>query len=237
MNDAVWSPNHPHFGCLPRKSRPGELCPMAADRIEVIPEDQWDALAAQITLQPHVKAVLNQDSAGSCATESSTGGTMVGRALAGLPYVLLNPWFIYWHTGGSSDRGDGRSGGSSIDENLAFIREKGIAPESVWPRSKGWGYRGANRPSVEAYAAALDYRIVEFYDISNVAEMVSALLKGFPVVFGSDGHSILAVAHKGTYPLILNSWGNWGEGGFGKWCSYSGINWSYGAFCIRVTSE
>jgi hypothetical protein len=211
---------------------------MAADRIKLVPESEWDRLAKEMTLRPFVKTILDQDRAGSCATESPTGAVMLRRAFAGIvPHVILNPWFIYWHTGGVADRGDGRSGGSSIDENLAFIREKGIAPESVWPRSKGWGYRGANKPSEEAYAAALDYRIVEFYDISSVEEMVSALLTGFPVVFGANGHAICAVAHKGTYPLILNSWGDWGEGGFGKWCSYAGINWSYGAFAVRVTSE
>lgn len=217
----------PAWGCLPRKTRPGEWCPMAADRIPLVPKGEWDELAAKITLRPHVKNPLDQNGDGSCASESSTGGTLICRAFSGLPYVLLNPLFVYGRVNG------GRDNGSSIDENLAFIRDRGIASEAVWPRSRGW----RAEPSPEAMADALNYRIVEFYDISSVEEMVSALLTGFPVIFGANGHAICAVAHMGTYPLILNSWGQWEDGGFGKWVSYSGINWSYGAFCIRVTSE
>src|SRR3972149_2289686 len=119
-------------GCLPRKSRPGEWCPMASERIKLVPRADWAGLAKELHLRQFVRAVLDQDGAGSCATESPTGAAMISRAFAGLPHVLLNPWFIYHTTSG------GRDNGSSIDENLAFAREHGIAPESIWPRSEGW---------------------------------------------------------------------------------------------------
>lgn len=225
IQDRFHPSGHPTFGCLPRKSHPGKWCAMAADKIPLVPEADWDALAAQITLRPYVKAVLDQDGVGSCACEAVAAAVMIGRALAGLPHVLLNPLFIYHTTSGGVDQG------SSIDENLAFVRENGIAPESVWPRSMGW----RAKPSAEAVEAAKAFRIYEFYDIATIAEMVSGEVKAFPVVHGAQGHAICAVAHKGTYPLIVNSWGSdWEDGGFGRWTDYRNINWSYGSFAVRT---
>jgi hypothetical protein len=212
---------------------PGELCPMVADHIDIVPRADWAAFAAKIGggegMEPFVKVVLDQDGAGSCATESTTGGVMVGRQFAGLPFVLLNPWFIYHMTSG------GRDQGSSIDENLAFVRENGIAPESVWPRSKGW----RATPSDEAKEAALDYRIEEFYDVSTIDEMVSCLLQGFPVVYGSNGHSVLKLRHLDeNQGEDLNSWAEtWGRKGFGVWATYRAVNWAYGAFAIRTVRQ
>jgi len=216
-------------GCLQRKSKCGEWCPMAAEHIKLIPSGEWDALAKQISLRPFVKTILDQDGAGSCATESTTGAVKIGRELAGLPFVELNPWFIYHTTSG------GRDQGSSIDENLAFVRENGIAPISVWPRSKGW----QAKPSAEAVEAAKQFRIVEFYEVASVEEMVSCLLTGFPVVYGANGHSVCKVQHlDATKGLDLNSWAaSWGDGGFGVWAKYNQISWSYGAFAVRTTTE
>jgi len=228
MSGLVFPEGRPTFGCLPRKSRPGEWCPMAADRIKIVPEAEWDALAAQITLRPFVKTVLDQGQVGSCAAESSVQALMIARAMAGLPHVVLNPYYCYHTTSGGYDEG------SSIDDNLEFLMRYGCAPESVWPRSKGW----RAEPSAEADEAAREFRIDEFFDISSVPEMVSCNLDAFPVVFGAQGHAICAVAHKGSYPLIVNSWTpGWEDGGFGKWCDYNAINWSYGAWGLRVARQ
>ena len=228
-NPTIVYPSNRIAGCLPRKFRPGEKCPMMASRIKIIPSGDWAAAAKELgdSLRRKVPVVLDQGSIGSCATEATAGDVMINRSIAGSPSVLLNPLFIYHHTSGGSDNG------SSIDENLAFVRDNGIAPEAVWPRSKGFRIK----PPADAYEAAKDFKIEEFFDIGTVNEFVSALLKGFAVVFGSNGHAILAVQHMGSYPLILNSWGDWEDGGFGKWCSYNAINWGYGAFAVRVPSQ
>jgi len=220
-------------GCLPRRSRPGAICPMAADRIKVIPRAEWSDLASQFAaglgLRPFVREVLDQGSDGSCAAEGSTGSVMIDRAFRSREHVLLNPLSVYHTTSRGVDRG------SSIDENLEFIRQHGIAPESVWPRSKGW----RPEPSEEAVAAALAFRIEEFFDISSIDEMVSALLQGYPVVYGSNGHAVCKVRHLNENEgEDLNSWGpEWGDGGFGVWASYRAVNWQYGAWAVRVCSE
>ena len=219
-------------GCLPRKSKPGEWCPMAAERIKIIPSVDWDEAAKELgdSVRQHVPVVLDQNGYRSCACESATGAVMLARAIAGLPFVLLNPLFVYHTTSG------GRDNGSSIDENLAFIREHGIAPESVWPRSKGF----QAKPSTLAIEAAKEFRIEEFFDIANVNEMVSSELTGYAVVYGADGHSVLKIQHLSAKEgLDLNSWknSNWGDGGFGVWATYNSVDFSYGAWAVRVASS
>lgn len=212
------------LGCLPRRSRFGEICDPFAEKIEVISQDRWSELLKKISLRPKVPVILDQESDGSCACESSTGSALVVRVVYGLPFVMLNPLFVYNTTSGGHDSG------SNIDDNLAFIRKYGIAPESVWPRSKG--FRAT--PSAEAKREALKYRIHEFYDIATWEEFGSALLFGFPVVFGYSGHSVLAVALKDENTLVYaNSWGaNWGDSGFGTLRARS-IHWEYGAWAVR----
>jgi hypothetical protein len=199
---------------------------MASERIALVPENQWDTLAKQVSLRPFRRTLLDQNGNGSCACESSAQALMLCRVFLGLEHVPLNPLFIYGRING------GRDGGSSIDTALDFLMKYGCAPESIWPRSKGW----RAEPSKEAWEAALQFRITEFFDIANKAEFVSALLDAMPVVHGSKGHAIVAVEHAGDHPLICNSWGAWEDDGYGEWCKYSQIEWGYGCWCVRVAS-
>jgi hypothetical protein len=223
-----WSSTSFLPGCLPRSSKPGERFPMAADHIKLVPKSDWDLAAAEIDddLRVKVPTVLNQGQYGACACAASTGALMLARAIQGWDFVPLNMLFMYHTTSHGSDSG------SKIDEDLEFARDNGIASEAIWPFSKGF----KATPSPEAVEDALKYRIVEAYDITNVNEFVSALLTGFAVVFGSQGHAVLAVQYTKDYPLILNSWNGWGENnsGFGRWCSWNAINWGYGAWAIRL---
>lgn len=216
-------------GCLPRRSAHGEWFPRAEEKIQLVPRSRWNELAPLTAKRQFVNVILDQGSVGSCATESTTQAVMVTRAIAGLPFVQLNPWFIYHTTS------NGRDAGSSIDDNLRFIQEYGIAPEATWPRSKGW----RATPSQEAYDAAKHFRGIEVYDISTIDEMVSALLTGFVVVYGSNGHSVLKIDHlDDSQGLDVNSWGeSWGDQGFGVWATYRAVNWAYGAWALRTVSE
>ncbi len=219
-------------GCLPRQSKPGEWCPLFSSRIRPIPQDQWAALAQEITLRPHVKNVYNQGQVGSCASESVCQSVAIGRARANVPDVLFNPYGVYHFVNG------GRDQGSTLDANLKFARESGCFPESVWSRSHGW----QQRPSEEAIEAAKQHRILEFYDIRSVAEFVTALLVGFPVVYGARGHAVTGTAHLHAQkaPEIVNSWGTrWGDNGFGIWVPYSGLAdmLRHGAFAVRTTTQ
>ncbi len=217
-------------GCLPRASKPGEWCPLASERITTIPRGEWEGLIAKpdyTGLRPSVPVVLDQNGVGSCASESATQMIMTTRSFNGQPFELLSPWYVYHPVSGGPD------GGSNIDTNCRFLRDNGVAPESVWPRSKGW----RAKPSAEADEAAKKFRLLEFYDIQNELEFGSALLQGFVVAYGRRGHAITAtdLIDKNTFDYA-NSWGNWGDKGFGRE-SLRGINFSYGAWAIRVATD
>ncbi len=213
-------------GCLPRSKPMGVRFPLAEDRIKVIDHSDWPKYTGKTSLRPFVKTILNQGQVGSCATEATAQAIMIARAFAGLPHVVLNPWFIYQETSG------GRDQGSSIDDNLDFVMKYGCAPESVWPRSRGWNAK----PSAEAYAAALEFRPREVFDIASISEMVSSLFDDFAVVYGSNGHAVVKVEHLNDREgLDANSWDvSWGDRGFGVWAAYSQVNWQYGAWAIRA---
>jgi hypothetical protein len=231
MNTYGVIPSGYRTGCLPRTTKPGEFCPLFGSRIRVIPRSDWATYTGKISLRHFVREILNQGRVGSCASESSTQSLMIIRAFAGLPHVSLNPYFVYNTVCG------GRDQGSTIDSNLKFLREVGVPPISIWPRDKGW----QTRPSEEAIEAAKDFRILEFYDISTIEEMVTALFLGFPVVYGANGHAVVKVEHLNDREgLDVNSWGtDWGDGGFGVWVPYSTIGSSlrYGAFAVRTSLQ
>ena len=225
----VYPEGRPIFGCLPRVSKFGELCGLASEHIKLIPRDQWDELAAEISIRPMVTKIKDQNGNNSCATESTTQATEISRHFAGLPFVELNPLFIYHTTS------HGRDNGSSIDENLAFARDNGIAPEAIWPRSKGF----KAEPSAEAWEAAKAFKIVEFYDVASIDEGVSGLLTGWSWVYGANGHSVVKIQHLNDREgLDANSWGlSWGDQGFGVWARYNQISFQSGGFLVRTSTE
>ena len=75
---------------------------------------------------------------------------------------------------------------------------------------------------------------MEFFDITNTEQFGTALLKGFPVVFGWSGHSCLAVDVLSTKEFkYVNSWKpTWNGDGFGK-LAFAKVNFRYGAWAIR----
>lgn len=219
-------------GCLllPSSAKSNRFCRSASTAIEIIDPADWPSLIdaqGRINMNHMVPYVLDQDGVGSCAAESSTGGLLIQRNFSGQQLVRLNPYSLYHFSGG------GRDMGSNIDTNLKYLREQGVCPIDLWPRSKGYRLR----PSAEAMEAAKLFRIVEFYDIRNKVEFGSALLQGLVVVYGRSGHAICAVYLKSVNRIIyLNSWGNWGNEGRGEE-SLGVVNWGYGAYAIRTVAH
>lgn len=215
-------------GALLRTDRPGQTCPLLSERITPLTDAELRELVGKNSSRPFVKDILDQDGVGSCAAEAVTGALMIARAIAGQEHVLLNPWSLYNTTSG------GRDSGSNIGDNLSLARSQGIAPMSVWPRSRGW----RTRLSAEAVEAAKAFRIDEYYDVLSAREMMTALALGFPVVYGASGHAVCKIEHTTMdYGIDLNSWGKgWKDGGFGVWASYRSINWGYGAYAVRTPS-
>jgi len=220
----------PAWGALPRRTGFGKLkgVPAFRDVIEVIPRSEWpELLKTHRGLDWAVKSVYDQDAVGSCASESSNQGVSVTRVMAGMEWVEFNPWFTYHTVSGGVDAG------STLDDNVEFLVQYGACPESAWPRSKGW----KPKPSDAAYEAASKFKLLEVFDVDSVEEAGTALLKGFAVYYGSNGHAKLFTrmldVSTGWY---INSWGNWGDKGFGSE-RFAGIQWGYGCFAFRAVED
>ena len=104
-----------------------------------------------------------------------------------------------------------------------------MCPEEVWPRSKGW----RAEPGGEAKRIAKFFRILEFFYVETIDEFVSALLQGYDIHAGYTGHAIVFNRYlKRQTVEYLNSWGNWGDNGFGK-LSLSEVYFPYGAYAYK----
>lgn len=219
-------------GCLPRESAFGTKCPAARDypqEIPIIPREEWAGIIeaqkqANLSMRAIVPEILDQDGVGSCASEEAAQAVMTMRPFSGQDHVLLNPWSLYAWTSG------GRDNGSSIDANWERARDVGVMPMDVWGRDRGWNAK-PSQDLLDEHASK--YRLDEFYDIGSTEELVSALLAGFVVGCGWDGHAVLAVDMLDeTHMLYANSWGQWGDQGFGI-DKITNVYWGYGAFAAR----
>jgi len=223
-------------GLLYRTDQPGDGSPFlrSAPGFRTIPKAEWKQwIEGGMNLSSQVWSVFDQNGAGSCAAESCNGGFKVIREIAGLKRVEFNPYAMYYTTSGGVDSG------STLQANLAHLRDRGAIPEAIWPRSKGW----RAKPSNEAYEAAKLYRIDEFYEVTTWDEFASALLQNWVIYWGYSGHAIVGVdlLNEDQF-LYLNSWGRWGQKspynkvvdyGFGV-ANRSQIMWGYGIYAFRT---
>ncbi|MBE3134866.1 MAG: hypothetical protein IMZ55_15470 [Acidobacteria bacterium] len=187
-----------------------------------LPEKDWpdaiaQAKAARARPFDHFWHQLDQDGKGSCAGEGCTGLLMGVREHMNQKRVVLNPWSLYYFSGG------GRDAGSSLQDNIHYAQKLGVCPESVWGRDKG-----LRKPSDEAMAAALSYRILEWARIETQGQIIFCLTTGRGVFTGYTGHAFFL--DEAIDPLRYgwrNSWGNWGDNGRGT-ISHRSLQLSYG---------
>jgi hypothetical protein len=227
------------MGCLPRRSKPGTLAPFLRDRVSVIPRAEWDDILAgradrqaQLNGRMDVQKIKDQDGIGSCATESTSQAMEVIGVRCGFDWQELNPWSIYRVTSG------GRDQGSNIDDNLEYAREVGVLPVSFFPRYDANGKiinRWNAKPPAGWEEVAAQHRIHEWWDMTTIDEVGTALLLGYPVVVGWSSHSeVLVDLLQGAKAMVANSWSTeWGDAGFHVE-PLSKVNWSYGAFAVRT---
>ncbi len=213
-------------GCLPRETKVGEICPLMAEHIDVIPQEEWPDHIGDVTLKPCVGPIFSQGRVSSCASEATTETVQTDGSFSGRPQVMLNPWTLYPFV-------TSRDNGSSLDANLKRARDVGILPDKVWPRSQhAWNDRPP-QSLFDEHAVKID----EFFDITSVDEFGTALLLNFPIVYARKRHALMACELRPRRRFVFaNSWGaNWGDEGFGEE-SLSVIEWHYGAFAVRTTA-
>ena len=239
------------LGCNPRTDQPGVSCPFFGEvfRDRIIPRSDWDSYLEQ--LDPNFGRLdhyqHDQDGEGTCT--GNAGCASVEQKWAekyGTDYAIsLSPPSVYQFCARSANSG------STTNCILKRLRENGAVPihneqnrkvlatleldTSHMIREVGWNQnvRGMEETMSQ-------FRIDEFYEIRNVDEFFSALLYGFPILYGRAGHAIKGtdlVKRAGTYACkYRNSWGQWGDGGYG----YDTLdyilrtNGAYGAFAVQT---
>lgn len=190
----------------------------------LVPRSQWRTF--QIFTPQFIK---DQDAIGACASFASTSALEGVRLLQGNNPVEFSGGQLYGRVNGGVDAG------STLEDNLRELQLNGAVPVEYvghldwqprrWPRN--WR------------DLAKDYRVLEAWDCPSFEEIVSAILRGYPVVYGifigtnfvvqSDGwvarkrgsgggHAMLGygvvVERNRTGILTLNSWGaRWGING------------------------
>lgn len=185
-------------------------------------------------------------------------GSCVGQGVAGLcQFILMNkseapnpnaklffpsPLFIYYYAREAIGTINIDSG-ATIRDGIKVVAKKGAPSIEKWPYDIT---KFRDEPSEEAKKQALSFQTLRYYriDRSNKKNLVGALLKGFPIVFGFrvyesfmtrevertgvvpmpskgerllGGHCVVIWAYnkEGDYFLIRNSWGKeWGLNGY-----------------------
>lgn len=216
------------------------------DSIQVIPESQWPDLAKQLTdagggASQLVTRIYDQQNEGSCVANACSQAHEIVQALQfGKDKVThLSAISLYKRIGSSPNSG------AMVSDGLDEMAERGILPlDTAENRSKfgavmpNTGFRTPYPAGWEAIAKK--FTAHEWFVIDSVNELVTALLNQHPVVVGRSGHSICYCdpVYQGTSLLVkyANSWGDWGENGFG-YDSMSKIRSSAGwAFALRSVS-
>lgn len=106
----------------------------------------------------------HQGNTSQCWAHSVVNIVRLIRALNGQPAVDLTASSL-------GQRINGGDGGGWSGQAMEFICEKGIVPTSMWPENTF----GRRLVTPEAEAAAMDYRVTEFWDLQTWDELISCL--------------------------------------------------------------
>lgn len=194
--------------------------PFPADWL--IPKSEWQAIIQdrqrfkatmkEFLLSQGVK-VLNQQMTNYCWCNAPTFSVMVVRAKANQKNVRLSPASV----GGplTSYRNVGGWGKDALQR----ISDVGVVPQDLWPANDI--SRRYDTPAT--WAAAKKYRIPRWIVCVTLEQVISCVLRGYPVPVGYNwwGHEVCAVDvnwRDGEPTLIIaNSWDDtWGDQGYGE---------------------
>jgi hypothetical protein len=186
---------------------------------DLIPRSEWPALIASqagvAKLDPYIR---NQKNEGSCVGNGSAAAFDRCQAVQHGRIIRTSAMSLYKRIGRSAQSG------AVISDALEELRTRGILPEDT-PENRalfphvhpaiGWSTR---LPEGWETTAAL-FKVDEYWRINSFDEAATALFLGFGVVYGRARHCICGwqIVQDGNRWLLKykNSWGNWGENGFG----------------------
>lgn len=199
--------------------------PSYEDSVDLIPEADWKELAnlaqtTQTSLDFFVVQVLNQKNEGSCVGNAFTQGEQVlfVKAFGKEFFIPLSAISCYKQIGSSPNSG------AMVGDGKEAVETVGILPLDTPENRQRFKHvmpaTGFRTPFPDGWKeTAACFKVTETHVVNSVPGLVTALLKGHPVVVGRAGHSILylSVIFKGNemFVLYVNSWGSWGTGAGG----------------------
>jgi len=204
----------------------GGLCGNFGDSIEVMSDAEIgaaiDALdAAGGGADQLVTRIYNQGQEGSCVANAFSQSNEIIQALQyGKDKVVhLSAMSLYKRIGRSA------SSGAMVSDGIAEMVKRGILPlDNEENRAK---YGSAVMPNTgwrtpfpaDWESTAKYFRGHEYFIVRNSRELFTALCRQYPVVVGRAGHSICYVRpmkqNGRRIVKYANSWGNWGDNGYG----------------------
>lgn len=167
-----------------------------------------------------VTRIYDQKNEGSCVANATCQAAEIVQARQfGLDRVVhLSAISLYRRIGSSPNSG------AMVSDGLKELTARGVLPLDVpenrarWPHvmpNTGW----RTTFPVGWEATAEQFAGVEAYVVRDVRALLSALCRQEPVVVGRQGHSICYVRpmRKDGRRVVkyANSWGDWGDEGFG----------------------
>ena len=211
------------------------------DTVNVIPESQWkqlwdDRQSQGVSMRGLVNRIYDQKSEGSCVANAAGQAHEVLQAkeLGKDRVTALSAISLYKRIGSSA--GSGAYIGDAMDE----LKERGILPLDTPENRQRFGDKVMPATGFrESYPrdwenTAKNFKIIEAYRGSSRAEMFTALFNFHPICVGRAGHSIMYADPIWDNDWLIeyaNSWGNWGDAGYGRDSSRL-INQSAGEFIV-----
>ncbi len=169
-----------------------------------------------------VTRIYNQKREGSCVANACSQAHEILQAvqLGKDNVVHLSAISLYKRIGRSA------SSGAVVSHGLKEMKSRGILPVDNEPNRAEFGSTVMpNTGFKERYPnnweqTAAKFAGVEYHSVETVEGLMTALCNQFPVIVGREGHSICYVR-----PMVndrnqfvvkyANSWGNWGDEGYG----------------------
>jgi hypothetical protein len=245
--EPVFGQEAPMPGLIPEENpMAGE--PIFEDAVPLIPREHWSGMIKAIednggSLDLLVTRIYNQKSEGSCVSNATCQAMEIAQAQRrGKKAVIsLSAISLYKRCGRSP------GSGSMVSTNLKEILGIGVLPLDTPENKARFTHTMANTGFFTPYPqgwqeTAKRFRGNEVFDIRSYDGFITALLRGYPVVYGRSGHSICAVRpvfkNNQLYVKYANSWHeSWGENGYGydsERMIRAGASW---AFALRTVVD
>jgi len=220
--------------------------------LELIPRSEWkercDKIQADNTgMENLITRIFNQQREGACVGHAGTQAMqiMMAQQFGKDAVIQLSPNSLYKQIGSSP------SSGANVGDALEASSEIGLIPLDTAENKEKFGKLvmpevGFRLPWPTGWKdLSKNFRVTEWWVLRKIDQIVTALLLGFPVVVGRNGHSICYVRafFKGSALCVLyaNSWReSWGvaagdfEGGFGVDTEPTILRASSWAYCPRA---